>query len=530
MARFGEPFSSTAGRTFSSVALSVALLLACQLLLSLSACSPAGSSPGGAAGTSGQPLWKSPKVTKVPSPLPKIETYFGLPVLLKDNDLHAAALRDGEGSLYVYSRNGAGWSSPAKLISSDGQIKDEFGLHARDGNTLAVGAQWAGGWTGKVLGAAYIFQRSGTTWKETQKLTASDGASGSGFGVVALEKDLLAIGAPFYGSAKGPNRTGAVHLFARNGAKWAEQQKLIPANTSKGRFGKVISLQGDWLMAAAPNEQGYPFFTKPAGAVYTYHRKKGKWQLGQRLTPKGQLPEGKFGSAIALDKDTLAIGERHNGAKILNAGAVYIFNRSGTTWSQSAKLTPADLNKGSNFGVSVALQGNTLVVGAYGDDDQGLTSGAAYVFARSGTSWKQKHKLHAPGGQKFDMFGYSVSLAYPLVAVSAPLATVEAVYVFELNVLVSHDGGPPGTKPDRGPLTDVTTSLDRPSPLETSANQDRGEDLHDIAKDLTVLDAEGGEAGEDPGCTCTLQARTRPNLPLWPLLLVWALLPWRRRR
>jgi hypothetical protein len=130
-----------------------------------------------------------------------------------------------------------------------------------------------------------------------------------------------------------------------------------------------------------------------------------------KVVPSDGAAEDNFGVSVSVSGDAALVGAYRDNAKSTDSGSAYLFSRSGSTWSQQAKLTASDGAVGDNLGISVSLSGDTALVGAYGDDDKGSSSGSAYLFLRSGSSWSQQGKLTAWDGAAEDYFGESVSVS-----------------------------------------------------------------------------------------------------------------------
>jgi len=380
------------------------------------------------------------------------------------------------GAVYVFVRNGATWTQQAYLKASNTGAGDAFGSSvALYGDTLAVGA-WAeasaaAGPNGNQqdntavnAGAVYVFVRNGATWTQQAYLKASNTGTYDAFGAgVALYGDTLAVGAPGEASAAtGPNGNqqdntafdaGAVYVFARNGATWAQQAYLKASNTEAGdSFGSSVALHGDTLAVGAPGEDSAA--TGPngneqdntagrAGAVYVFVRSGTMWTQQAYLKSSNSETFDEFGYSVALFGDTLAVGadgeasaatgpngnQQDNSAG--GAGAVYIFVRNGTMWLQQTYLKASNTEGFDFFGSSVALYGDTLAVGAF-DEDSAATgpngnqqdntahhSGAVYVFVRDGAMWTQRVYLKASNTRFGDFFGRAVALTGDTLAVGA---------------------------------------------------------------------------------------------------------------
>ena len=229
-------------------------------------------------------------------------------------------------------------------------------------------------------GAAYVFVRSGTTCNPQQTLTAADGATGDYFGTsVALRGDTLVVGAEGDDGSK-----GSAYVFVWSGTAWTQQQKLTASDgVSSVRFGATVALSGDTLVVGADSDDDKGSMS---GSVYVFVRSDTTWTQQQKLTASDGAAWDFFGDAVAMSGNTVVVGARGEDDKADGAGAAYVFVRSGSTWSQQQKLTANDGAAGDCFGNSVALSGDTLVVGARRNE-------AAYVFVRSGTTWSEQESL-----------------------------------------------------------------------------------------------------------------------------------------
>ncbi len=147
------------------------------------------------------------------------------------------------------------------------------------------------------------------------------------------------------------------------------------------------------------------------------------WTQQAKLTAADGAAGDQFGYSVAISGDTVVITANadDNDVNGIDSGSAYVFTRSGTTWSQQAKLTAADGASRDWFGVRVAISGDTAVITADADDDDvnGVDSGSAYVFTRSGTTWYQQAKLTAADGAAVDLFGYSVALSGDTAVIGA---------------------------------------------------------------------------------------------------------------
>jgi len=351
------------------------------------------------------------------------------------------------GAVYVFSRNGSSWSQQAYLKASNTGVGDEFGAAVSlngDGNTLAVGAfnegsnatgvnQNQSDNSAKNSGAVYVFSRNGSLWNQQAYLKASNTDVGDEFGfVVNLSGDgnTLAVGAFNEGSnATGVNQnqsdnsasgSGAVYVFSRSGSIWSQQAYLKASNTDAGdEFGFVVNLSGDGNTlavgavsegsnATGVNQNQSDNSAIVSGAVYVFSRNGSIWNQQAYLKASNTDAGDRFGAAVSLsgDGNTLAVGafledsnatgvnQNQSDNSASGSGAVYVFSRSGSLWSQQAYLKASNTDANDLFGAAVSLSGdgNTLAVGAYFEgsnatgvnqnqsDNSAIESGAVFLY------------------------------------------------------------------------------------------------------------------------------------------------------
>jgi len=335
------------------------------------------------------------------------------------SDDHAGGTNAG--SAYVFVRSGTIWFQQAKLTASDAADVDLFGDSvAIFADTVVVGAYADDHAGGTNAGSAYVFVRSGTTWTEQARLTASDAADFDLFGTsVALAGDTALIGSNQDDHAGGIN-AGSAYVFVRSGTIWSEQAKLLASDAAENDiFGFSVSLSGDTALVGAYGDDHAG--GTDAGSAYVFVRSGTSWSQQQRLSASGAAASDFFGCSVALSGATAVVGaygDDHAGGT--DAGSAFVFVRSGTSWTQQAMLVAPDAEVNDNFGFSVALSDNTAVVAANGDDHTGgIDAGAAYLFARSGASWSLQDKLTASDAAASDSFGTAVALSDDTALVGA---------------------------------------------------------------------------------------------------------------
>jgi len=322
------------------------------------------------------------------------------------------------------------WSEQAHPTAADTPTADDlFGYAvALDGDTAVVGAVFDDD-GGTDAGSAYVYTRSGITWTLQQKLVASDGAGGDNFGVsVAINGDSIVVGAFLEDHVGTGLDAGAAYVFTRNGAVWTQQQKLIASDGADGdRFGVDVAISSDTVVVGAYLDDNGLETT--AGSAYVFTRSGTVWTEQQKLTASDGLADDQFGISVAIEGDTSAIGSRQDDTLAgVNAGSAYVFTRSGTSWTEQQKLTASDGGLGDNLGYTIELSGNTVIVASIADDNAGGTdAGSAYVFTRSGTVWSEQQKLTATDGAASDFFGTSLAIQGDTVIVGSSADDIDGV-------------------------------------------------------------------------------------------------------
>jgi len=311
------------------------------------------------------------------------------------------------GAAYVFTRTDGVWSQQAKLVAQDGAHNDRFGYRvAISGDTIIVSARRDDTAGGQDAGSAYVFTRSVDVWTQQAKLVATDGAAFDTFGGgLAFAGDTALIGAP-----GDDNGAGSVYVFTGSGAAWTQGQKLTPDESqTNSSFGGSISISGDTALFGAGYDDEVEL---NAGAAYVFTRSAGVWTKQAKLTASDSVASDRIGIHVALSAHTAILGANY-------ANKAYVFVRDGVTWTPQAKLTVSDLDAGDFFG-SVALFGDTAVIGADADDDWAFDSGAAYVFTRSLGEWTEGVKLSAPDAAEREWFGKDVALFGDIAFITAP--------------------------------------------------------------------------------------------------------------
>ena len=368
-------------------------------------------------------------------------SYFGSAAALNGN--HALIGADGEnsfqGAAYIFSNVNGTWTEGQKLTASDGLPGDEFGYRvALQGHTSVVGAFTATVNGIASQGAAYVFSRSGSTWNESQKLTADDGALFDNFGAaVGLDRDTVVIGANG-ATVNGNPAQGAAYVFTKSNGTWQQVQKLTADDgAAYDNYGLSVAIKGSLILVGSPVATVNSHAGQ--GAVYVYAQSNGTWSFAQKLTSSDGASQDGFGESVAIGHSDALIGAY--GATVNGhpgAGAAYFFLRLPCCLTQTQKLTADDGGNFFNFGNAVALDGNRALIGADVSTVGSNTSqGKAYIFTGQGGNWTQTGTLVASDGATDDFFGAALAVDGPTALVSTPHPTINgnsyqgAAYFFQ---------------------------------------------------------------------------------------------------
>lgn len=335
------------------------------------------------------------------------------------------------GSAYVFRDGGGGWAEEQKLVASDAAAGDSFGASVAVSGDVAVVGALGDDDNGSSSGSAYVYRYDGSGWVEEQKLLASDGSAVDAFGrSVAVSGDVAAVGARFDDDSG--VSSGSAYVFRYDGSSWSEEQKLTASDGGPGDFFGEVSVSGDVVVVGADG------VSNSSGAVYVYRYDGSSWIEEQKLLASDGVDGDNFGRAVSVSGDVAVIGALGGDDGGANAGSAYVFGYDGSSWSEEQKLLASDGAALDQFGTSVSVSGDTAVVGAPGDDDNGSGSGSAYVYRDDGSSWVEEFKLLASDGAAGDSLGFSAGVSGDVAVAGAPShddngSSSGAAYVYELS-------------------------------------------------------------------------------------------------
>jgi len=302
------------------------------------------------------------------------------------------------GVVRVYKKSSGTWSLKQTINNDNvaGGVNNHFGKSldiSADNNDIVIGRGIG------VRGiSVWTTSDSGETWSQQDNFTASGSVETDNTG----EQDNLAIsddGNYIVAGAAGDDDTaanaGALYVFVRSGTSWSQQQKIQASDAQDGdQFGYAVDISGDgnYIIAGAPYEDTGSG-ANSNGKAYIFIRSGTSWSQQAAIQPSDVAANDSFGYSVSIDEDGNTAVMSSNDPTAFNASrVVYIFTRSGTSWSQQAKLNHPNGEGGDNFGFGssghdISGDGNTVYIGSAGDDDNGNAAGRGFIFTRTGTSW-----------------------------------------------------------------------------------------------------------------------------------------------
>lgn len=316
----------------------------------------------------------------------------------------------------------AQWGEITKLYADDPEEigSSNFGFSIDIRGDRAILGDHHNNWDGSVKGAAYIFELIDGEWEPTAKLVASDAATGDAFGVsVSIEGDRVIIGSHFdddHGES-----SGSAYIFDYIDGVWVETVKLTTSDAAAGdRFGRSVSMSGDRAIIGAEFNQDHGDYS---GSAYIFELVDGVWTEVVKLTALDASPEARFGCNVAISGEKAIIGAYGDDEAGGETGAAYIFEFIDGVWGQTAKLLASDMESSDRFGQNIAISGDKAVVGCYLNNVDGMTdAGSAYVFELVDGAWGETVILTASDAVVGDNFGSSIAIDGNTIIVGASKA------------------------------------------------------------------------------------------------------------
>ena len=364
------------------------------------------------------------------------EDLFGVATSITGTTALVGSYKDDDkgtesGSAYIYEKSGGTWSQVKKLTANDGYQYDYFGLAVCVSETTAIVGAYGDDDKGGKSGSAYIYEKDGT-WSFADKVTALDGEGDDRFGRSVYIDGTMAI----VGAHGDDSSAGSAYIFEKDGDTWSQIAKLTADDrAASDQFGYAVAIDDKRAVVGAygHEESG----GDATGAAYIFEDNGTDWVQVAKLTATDAEDRDFFGRSICVEDTRVLVGtdyDHHSDAE--DAGSAYIFEKSGDTWSEVAKLIASDADDDDHFGIAVSLSGSRALIGAYTDDVDGSTdAGSAYVFQDNGTAWVQVAHLISDNTAAGDRFGRGVGLDGTTALIGAdkhddPATDAGVAYIF----------------------------------------------------------------------------------------------------
>ncbi len=334
---------------------------------------------------------------------PVTDAQFGRSVVIAGDLVAVGEGGDGAvGAVYLYKRQGMTYVPEATLVAPEAIPGNfpEFGRTvAIQGNTVIVGARFAQVGELERAGAVYVFQKHGNLWQYEDKIVSPSPEDEDNFGrALAIQGNRLVVTA-----RKSSLEEGAAYVFENKGGTWIHQENLVASDPTPGAyFGQSVDIQGDLIAIGARNAN-----PTGAGAVYLFRKDDTGWTQVAKVTPYDGKKNDQYGFSVAISGNEMTVGSRRADPDgLTDAGAAYVYSLKGDSADLVTRLTPTDAVAGDEFGQSVAFAGDVIAAGAWKDDDK---QGSVHIFRMMGGKWIETDKITASDGKTGDEFGYSIA-------------------------------------------------------------------------------------------------------------------------
>lgn len=343
---------------------------------------------------------------------------FGASVSLITDRILIGSPNEGEdsaGAAYVYDYNNSNWELTQRFQSDDVQSSDNFGWSVSLQNNTAIISAPNDDDLGDNSGAAYLFNFDGLSWQQTAKIVAEDSFAGERFGHrVDIDQQRLVVGSDI--SANAVTNNSFVYIFELINGNWLFTQKLTEGS-NQSQFGSSVNLNGNYLVVGATS---YPFCCNKTGAVFLYEYLNGSWERQRTIVPASESNSSRFGSSVVITDSQILVGaNRHQGGAV-NSGSVFWYTNENNNGVENDFISIENHGYLNNFGISIKLDGKTLMSGAPDRFFNPELPGSVYVFNKNNLSWIQSQKLVASDATTGDYFGHAISLEGDRALISAP--------------------------------------------------------------------------------------------------------------
>lgn len=302
-----------------------------------------------------------------------------------------------------------------KIFPEDPSLGSYFGKFVAQNNDCVVISSYKDSEKESASGALYFFRNINGDYCQTQKIFPEDATVDQFFGYsIGISNNWVITGA-HHDSSMGAS-SGAAYMLNKNSSNsWSIAQKLIPEDLSEGdEFGKKVDVDGEFAVSSAYLNDEYGI---NSGVVYLYKIEKGIWKLYSKIHASNPVMYSQFGLSLDINKDNLIVGAPFY--ENIESGAAYIYQNKMGSWDEVIKLEPDELEKGDQFGITVKINDDYAFIASIKDDYNGENSGAVYVFKKINENWTFAQKIYAPDGDEEDYFGIDIALGDSIVAIGS---------------------------------------------------------------------------------------------------------------
>ncbi|WP_057830374.1 LruC domain-containing protein [Colwellia sp. TT2012] len=388
------------------------------------------------------------------------------------------------GQACLYQRSGESWSLLSCLSpNTDSLVVQQFGKTvALSGEQLVIGAEKKQNGTN---GIAYIYQRQGDSWiLEAELISPNSSANDKFASTLSISQNYIAIGSPGVSAS----HEGTVYIFKSTDSGWIEDIVFTPASSFKSaHFGSALRLSGEYLIIG-DDDHGRTH----EGSAYIYRREDGIWSLQASLKGGDITKSASFATSVAISNNHAVLGAKLENDPLIKknkkSGAVYVYKRTGKLWSNQAKLIANDAAQGDNFGSSVAISGDYLIIGA---ENKNNARGSTYLFQNINEVWTEVFNFEPDDAMQQDNFGHAIAIAQDYIVIGAHNKTVTSntqgvSYLYYLN----RDTSPSAREQA---LTEVQTQLAYDSEAIDSDNDGLNDwdEINILGTDPNLSDSDG---------------------------------------
>lgn len=320
---------------------------------------------------------------------------------------------------FVSSHVNAQVGDPVKILDDDGAFMDYFGRSvAIEGDIAVAGATFDAGLDVET-GTAFVFERQGDTWVRQAQLIADDGGQFDVFGVSAsIENGVIFVGA--YHESGSFERSGAVYAFEHIDDEWIQTHKIVPDDPRPdGWFGWCVAADGNRLVVGA---RGHDANGSQSGCAYVFEKVGASWTQQSRLQPSDVVADTQFGTSVAIRDDVMVVGAPGDATVVSRGGAAYMFEFDGASWAQTDKMFAPDVERDDHFGIAVGTNGTDVLVGSFFDDDQGSKSGSVYAYRYEAATCILDRKILPEISSASARFGNAISMDGATAVIGAYMA------------------------------------------------------------------------------------------------------------